>query len=120
MAAEIGSGVASQAPPLPAGRTASLVEVVGCLRAAPGETWEVTDATAPVATKSPATSTAALEEAARRPLGTGRFRLLGVDPFDPASRVGRKVAVKGVLVTGQNESRLNVTSLQSVGDPCAR
>ena len=115
-----GGAVSAQAPSAPAGRSATLVEVVGCLSGSADGAWAVTDATAPVVTKSPATSAAALEEAGRRPLGTERYRLLGVGPFDPASRAGRKVAVKGVLVTAPKDMRLNVTSLQTVADSCTR
>jgi hypothetical protein len=115
----VGATAAAQTPPASSG-TATLVEVVGCLNGSTDGVWTVTEATEPVVTKSPATSAAALEEAGRRPLGTRRYRLLGVGPFDPASRAGRKVAVKGVLVTAPNETRLNVTSLQSVAGSCTR
>jgi hypothetical protein len=38
--------------------------------------------------------------------------------FAPDRHRSRKVAVKGVLIEDGAESRLNVTSLQTVGGPC--
>jgi hypothetical protein len=99
---------------------AEIVEVVGCVSEAPGGTWVLTRASEPVTSKTPATTTAALKEAAERPLGSGRFRLLGVSIFKPEALTGHKVAAKGVLIKDPQESRLNVTSLQAVATTCAK
>jgi hypothetical protein len=97
-----------------------MVEVVGCLAEEPAGTWVLTSASEPVASKGPATTAAALKEAAERPLGSRRFRLVGVSIFTPADHRGRKVAAKGLLIKDPRDSRLNVTSLQTVGTNCAR
>ena len=60
----------------------------------------------------------ALKAAAAKPLGNQRYQLLGIGVFNPSSRKGQKVAVKGVLIKDANESRLNVTSLQTVAATC--
>jgi len=99
---------------------AILVEVVGCLAEAPASVWIVNHATTAAKTTSASTTAAALKEAAAKPLGNGRYRLLGVSVFDPARHKGHKVAVKGVLIKDVKESRLNVTSLQRVSDTCAK
>jgi hypothetical protein len=98
--------------------TLDLVQVVGCLSPGAGGTWVVTSGTRPAAAKDPWTTAAAVKEAATRPLGTQRYRLIGVVPFDPASRAGHKVAVKGVLIKADAETRINVTSLQTAGETC--
>jgi hypothetical protein len=53
-----------------------------------------------------------------RPLGSGRYRLLGARVFNPASFVGQRVAVKGVLLADLGSLRINVTSLQTLADHC--
>jgi len=78
----------------------------------------LTEATAPVVSKNAATTPGALKAAKEHALGAGRYRLLGLWPFNPAAHAGHKVAAKGVLTQSQNDSRLNVTSLQSVADSC--
>jgi hypothetical protein len=44
--------------------------------------------------------------------------LVGAGVFAPDRHRSQKVAVKGVLIEDDAESRLNVTSLQTVGGPC--
>jgi hypothetical protein len=70
--------------------------------------------------KTQATSSVALTAAATKTLGNRRYELLGVRFFNPSSYKGFKVAVKGVLISNTNESRLNVTSLQKVAATCSK
>ncbi len=108
----------TRAPTGDARRKLSVVEAVGCLTRTSADGWALRDAGEPVVSTLQSTSASALETAARRPLGQGNYRLVGVEAFKP-QRVGqRKVAVKGVLITAANDSRLNVTSLQPVAGPC--
>jgi hypothetical protein len=80
----------------------------------------VTHAGDAIVSKTQATTSVALKAAAAKPLGTGRYRLLGVSVFNPSHHKGQKVAVKGVLIKNANQSRLNVTSLQMVDATCVR
>ena len=80
----------------------------------------VTHGNDPVVSKTQATSSVALTTAEAKPLGNRRYELLGVRFFSPSSYKGNKVAVKGVLITNANETRLNITSLQRLAATCAK
>jgi hypothetical protein len=95
-----------------------VTEVSGCLEQSPTRTWMLSHASDPIVSKTQATSLVALKAAEAKPLGNGRYQLLGVSVFDPPSHKGQKVAVKGVLIKEAQESRLNVTSLQTVAATC--
>jgi hypothetical protein len=99
-------------------RDAEIVMVVGCLAHRAGAMWIISNATEPIESNSPATTNAALEEAAAGALGTQTFQLLGIRFFEPERHNGHKVSVKGVLIKATPESRLNVTSLQTVRATC--
>jgi hypothetical protein len=62
----------------------------------------------------------ALKAAEGKPLGKRQYHLLGVAVFSPSSHRGQKVAVKGILIENAEESRLNVTSLQTIAEPCVK
>jgi hypothetical protein len=95
-----------------------LVETVGCLNPGPTNSWLLTHASDAAATRTQATSAAALRTTALKPLGTKSYRLLGTDVFAPHRHVNHKVAIKGVLIRGSDELRLNVTSLEAVPGAC--
>jgi hypothetical protein len=108
-----------------------LVEVVGCLTeerpvgadASGGKAagaWLLTRGSNAERTETPSTSAAAIRDAASRRLGNREYRLLGVAIFDPSSRVGHKVVVKGLLIRDGDDMRLNVTSLQTASEDCSR
>lgn len=99
---------------------ADLVEVVGCLSQAPDKAWILTSGSDPVVTKTIFTTKEALKEAQARPLGNRRYRLLGPGPFTPELHKGEKMAARGVLIKDDKESRLNLTSLQSVAAACGK
>ena len=110
--------------PLP---TNALVEVVGCLSAAPNDNWTITDASEPVrARDAEHTSPTELKRAGAVPLGTHQFALrlqTLVDnrpDFKPAPLKGRKVQVKGVLTWQARNDRITVLSLEPVAPSCGQ
>ena len=111
---------AEQGQSQPPQKPLEIIEVIGCLEEAPASTWIVTSATEPVVSKSPATTATALKAAEAKPLGKERYRLIGTSIFSPESHKGHKVAVKGLLIKDAKESRINITSLQTVAPTCAK
>jgi hypothetical protein len=95
-------------------------EVVGCLEADHVGRWLLTNGSQPTVTESQATSSTEVKTAATRPLGSQQYRLLGVGVFDPSHRQGKKVVVKGILISGSDGIRINVTSLQVTAPTCAK
>jgi len=95
-------------------------EVVGCLEADHAGRWLLTNGSQPTATETQATSSMELKTAAARPLGSQHYQLLGVGVFNPSDRQGKKVAVKGILISGSDGIRINVTSLQVAAPNCAK
>jgi hypothetical protein len=95
-----------------------LVEVAGCLEPGSRGDWRLERAGAASPAASQATSSVALAAASSRPLGSGRYELLGASVFDPTSAANRKVVVRGVLIRSAGASRLNITSLQPVAGEC--
>lgn len=100
--------------------TLPVVEVVGCLTSGPNNTWTLTNATDPVNTNSASTSQAAVKAAETMPLGKQRYVLLGVNQFNPTPHRGHKMAVKGILIKDQKETRINVTSFQMASADCTK
>jgi hypothetical protein len=96
----------------------AIVELYGCLTQSAAGRWILNHASEPLVSKTQATTSAALRMAEGRPLSSRQYQLLGVSAFGPAGRKGQKVAVKGVLIKHDNESRINVTSLQTVAAIC--
>ena len=96
-----------------------IVEAVGCLsQTASG--WILTDATEAATVTTTFTTPEAVKAAAEKPLGTQQYRLLGTSPFGPDRHKGHKMAIKGLLIKGDSESRINVTSLQMLAETCAK
>ena len=97
---------------------ASLVRVVGCLRADGGDLpWVIERAGEPAAATTAYTSDEEVEISAAQPLGAREFRLIGAE-FDVAAHEGHKVQAKGLLVNVDDEWRLNLTSFQHVAPTC--
>jgi mono/diheme cytochrome c family protein len=96
----------------------SLVQVVGCLTKGSGNTWTLTSTTDPVTTKDPFSTADSLRQAQAQALGKVTFRLVSVSGFKPEVHDGQKMEARGLLYREPNESRLNVTSLQSVASTC--
>jgi hypothetical protein len=103
-----------------------VVQTTGCLitqsaaqSIAQSNQWTLVHAAEPVASNVQASSGLEIQKAARIPLGGETFRLEGLSVFNPAKHRGERVAVKGVLVSG-DERGLNVTSMQALAGDCAR
>ncbi len=61
-----------------------------------------------------------VKAAEAKPLGALRFRLIGLIEMSPAEHKGHKVIVKGLLIKDPTGDRLNVTSLTTVSQTCAK
>ncbi len=96
-----------------------LVAAVGCLvRSHAG--WSIDHGSPAQASETQGTSSTEVAASTATSFGVENYRLLGADVFDPASRIGRKVAVKGMLISTNRGSSINVTSLQSTSSYCRR
>jgi hypothetical protein len=97
-----------------------IVEVVGCLAEGPKSTWMVTDAGEPAKSAVGFSKPEDVKAAEAKPLGPLRFRLIGLVEMSPAEHKGHKVIVKGLLIKDPTGDRLNVTSLTTVSQTCAK
>ena len=118
-----------------------LVSVVGCATHTVEGTWMLTNATDGVESKALFMSAKEIEEAKKKALGKTQYKLLGTlefltkeevlkDPLrakftrpDVANATGqlqdgRKLLVKGLLITAPNEKRLNLVAVQQLADTC--
>lgn len=136
-----GSARARQAQAEPSKPTVPLVSVVGCASRTPQGVWTLTNATTGAETRTLFMSAAEIDEARKRPLGTDRYTLLGTPEFVTREELlktgqraeftrpeianatgqlqdGRRVFVKGLLITASNERRLNLVAVQQLADSC--
>lgn len=99
----------------------SLVEVVGCLtKRADNNAWILTHGTEPArAREFGDAGPAELKASESKPLGEHLFLLLDFFASGRETYEGRKVLVKGFLIREPSEDRVNVTSLQTLGQGCA-
>jgi hypothetical protein len=118
-----------------------LVSVVGCANRTPDGVWMLTNATDGTETKTLFSSTAEVDEAKKKKLGTNRYKLVGTADFLTKEELlkdqqrasftrpevanatgqlqqGRKLVVKGLLITAANEKRLNLASVLQLADTC--
>jgi hypothetical protein len=118
-----------------------LVMVVGCASRAGDGAWMLTNASEPKTSSIVHADASEVEAATRVPLGNSRYRLIGTAEFASVDELleqgqralftsreianateqlmdGHKVSVKALLITAPNERRLNLLSVQSVGDAC--
>ena len=142
--AAFGSGAGAYAQPQQADvskPTVPLVSAIGCGLRTPEGTWMLTNATDGIETRVLFTSAKELEEARKKALGTNRYRLLGTPEFLTREELlksgqraeftrpevanatgqlqdGRKLFVKGLLITAANEKRLNLVAVQQLADTC--
>ena len=100
--------------------TLDIVEVVGCVSEGPNNAWVLINGSDPVKGGTPSTTAEALKTNASKPLGAQRYVLIGASEWNPSSHKGQKVAVKGLLIKDVNETRLNVTSFNKVGETCTK
>jgi mono/diheme cytochrome c family protein len=97
----------------------ALVQVVGCLAQGPdSKGWVLTRTSEPLVTKDEAPTAPLLKAAAAKPLGDQTYQLVSVTPFKPEAHKGHKVEARGLLYRDPADARLNLTSLQMVGESC--
>jgi hypothetical protein len=120
---------------------APLVMVVGCASRAGDGAWMLTNASEPRVSPIVHADAGEVEAATRVPLGNSRYRLIGTAEFASVDELlvqgqralftsreranasgqlvdGHKVSVKALLIAAPNERRLNLLSVQSIGDAC--
>ena len=103
----------------PAAGDVALVTVVGCLAEESGDLpWILKRATAGELTEQAFTSEEELARSAVEPLGSLRYRLLGVGEFGVDAHVGHRVQAKGLKLRYDGEWRLNITSFQHLAPTC--
>jgi mono/diheme cytochrome c family protein len=96
----------------------ALVQVVGCLAQSQNNAWVLTNTTEPVVTKQEEPTAANLKDAEGKALGAQTFQLVSVGAFKPDSHKGQKMEARGLLYRDPSDARLNLTSLQTVGQSC--
>ena len=115
--------------------------VVGCAARSAEGSWMLTNATAGIESKVLFMSAKEIEDAKKTALGNNRYKLLGTAEFLTKEELlknqtraeftrpevanatgqlqdGRKLVVKGLLITVPNEKRLNLVSVQQLADTC--
>ena len=100
-------------------KESAVVAVVGCLEPDGKDGWSVRNAEQSVS-KAQSTTAAEIDAAKAKPPGKLNVQLLGVEVFNPSNLRGQRVAAKGILIDAEKLTRVNVTSLQSLGASCAR
>jgi len=96
----------------------SLVKVIGCLKQDLGSEWIVTHGTEPVRARNSGVVPVGQEVLEVISLGTENFHLMNVAFFKPETLKDQKVEIEGLLIRQPKETRLNVTSLKTVGVEC--
>lgn len=97
----------------------SLVRVVACLTPnASDGAWMLTSASDPVRTGNPQPVAGEREAAEGSPLGSGTYRLLVSAAYNPQRLTRHKVEARGFLIRRPDETRLNITSLETLGPSC--
>jgi len=98
----------------------SFVRVVGCLATGEKNSWVLTNAVNPSMTRDERPTPANLTEAGTLPLGNQTFRLIDVGHLNPATHVGQRIEVRGLLNNAPNDPRVDVLSLEVAGTSCGR
>lgn len=135
-------GIRAQQPPSDVSKPkVPIVSVVGCAGRTAEGNWMLTNATDGVESKVLFLSAKEIEEARKNALGTNRYQLLGTAEFLTKEELlkhgqraeftrpevanatgqlqdGRKLIVKGLLITAANEKRLNLVAVQQLADTC--
>jgi hypothetical protein len=102
-------------------RALPIVETVGCLVEGPNKAWTLTNAAEPVtAGRAGFSRPEEVKAAEGRGLGSQQIRLIGMTEMNPAPHRGHKVLIKGLLIKDEGAPRINVTSIKTVGDACAK
>jgi mono/diheme cytochrome c family protein len=105
-------------PPPPIGDF-SYVGVVGCLTAAPMDTWLLTNAAEPVGvggSELPAQRSS--PPTAATPLGSGSYRLLDALAYKPQLHAGQKLYIRGLLIRMSSEQRITISAMETLAADC--
>lgn len=95
----------------------SLVRVVGCLGTSAG-VWTLSNATEPVRTGNPQPAAGEREESQGWRLGATTYRLLVSAAYKPEASNGHRVEIRGFLIRRPSETRINISSLESLDPSC--
>ncbi len=95
-----------------------LVTAVGCPVHGRSGSWTLDHGSGAMPTDQQGTSSAELGANRQIALGSEHYQLLGADVFGPLKFAGKRIVVKGVLIQTENESRINVTSMQPTDLNC--
>jgi mono/diheme cytochrome c family protein len=100
--------------------TGAMAQLVGCLAPAAGNTWMITNASAPVRTDNPDASKGDQRKAVEAvALGNLSFQLVNVfTPLD--EHKGHKMEVKGFLIRNADGDRVNVAAIEMIGAGCGQ
>jgi S-disulfanyl-L-cysteine oxidoreductase SoxD len=96
----------------------ALVQVVGCLSKDANNSWVLTNSSAPTTTTQPVPSNRGERAEADEPLGDQTFSLTSIKSFKPETQEGHKVEARGLVYKAPGDSRIDLTSLQSVAQRC--
>lgn len=98
----------------------AMVQVVGCLVMGDDDAFSLSQASTAARVRDPKESEGDdLAAAVAQPLGDKEFALLrNVIYLDPDRMIEHKVEVKGFLIRDDAGDRINVSTLQSVGESC--
>jgi mono/diheme cytochrome c family protein len=97
----------------------SFIQAVGCLTPGLDSTWLLSRTSEPAISRDQPSTAEELKTAAGMSPGTLTFRLVSTAAFKPESHRGKRVEVKGLLYRDETDARINVTSLQTIGESCA-
>jgi len=97
-----------------------IVESIGCLADGAGNAWTLSSATEPARSTPGFSKADDVKAAEAKPLGTQQIRLIGLVEMHPEEHKGHKVLVKGLLIKDATGQRLNITSLTTVSQTCAK
>ena len=92
---------------------------VGCLVDSGGNRWVLNNASEPVRTRDSFKRVdKEIKASQERALGQASFRLADAENFDAAIHAGKKIQVKGILVRAPAGNRINVNSIEPIGESC--
>ena len=114
-----GAGAEFAGPPQ-GDKAVPIVEAIGCLADGVSNAWTLSNATEPVKSTPGFSKAEDVKAAEAKPLGSQQLRLIGLLEMHPEEHKGHKVLVKGLLVKDATGQRLNITSLTTVSQTCAK
>ena len=108
----------SRPKPLPPVDSFSYVEVVGCLTPGLDGSWMLTNASNPVPAAAPGMPQYVASEVQPTASGDQTYRLLDAIAYQPESKRGQKLYVRGLLIRLPAEVRLTISDLKTIATDC--